>query len=373
MAFEQGSLSFRMVAMPRPFGMDAVASFAQDAAGPVDAADESPRRGWVTGRHLLDTAITEASALYGGRFRLQLREIVRKVPTAILKAECKMEELAVCAANERTFLKASERAEIRQGVLERLLPKMPPSIKATPFVYEPGADHLYVAAMAETAFDVFNAALASTLGFGGFAADAAYLANDLANLAEEDFAPASFAPDAKRRDGGEEGESAHFGREFLTWLWSEAEARDGDVDAGEAGKVGILVEGPLGFEHEGAGAHSVVLSRGAPEVSAEAKTALASGKLLRHARLTFAADRETAWRFHFDADSFAVRAMQMPKGELRLDAASRFLDRMTLLDRWRDILLGLYGRFLALRRDPARWGKAAKAVREWVAEMPSRV
>jgi hypothetical protein len=374
MSFEQGTLTFRMMALPRPFGMDAVASFAKDAAGSLNAADETPRRGWVTGRHLLDTAITDASALYGGRFRLQLREIVRKVPTALLKAQCKLEEIAYCAANERTFLKASERAEIRQEVLERLLPKMPPSIKVYPFVYEPGAHHLYLGATAETAFDVFNAALSSTLGFGGYAADAAYLASDIAHLDESDFEAENFAPEEERRNAGtgdEEGEHAHFGREFLTWLWSEAEAHDGEVDAGEAGNIGILVEGPLAFERAGNGAHSVVLSRGAPEVSAEAKTCLAAGKLLKSARLTFSADRDTAWRFQFDADGFVVRAMQMPKGEMRLDAASRFLDRMTILDRWRDILMALYGRFLALRKDTARWRKTAQKIRVWVADMPA--
>ena len=218
MSFEQGTLTFRMMALPRPFGMDAVASFAKDAAGSLDAADETPRRGWVTGRHLLDTAITDASALYGGRFRLQLRETVRKVPTALLKAQCKLEEIAYCAANERTFLKASERAEIRQEVLERLLPKMPPSIKAYPFVYEPGANHLYLGATAETAFDVFNAALSSTLGFGGYAADAAYLASDIAHVAETDFASENFAPEDRGGNRGDEDEGAHFGREFLTWL-----------------------------------------------------------------------------------------------------------------------------------------------------------
>jgi hypothetical protein len=373
MSFEQGTLTFRMMAMPRPFGMDAVAAFAKDAAGSLDAADETPRRGWVTGRHLLDTAINEGSALYGGRFRLQLREIVRKVPTALLKAQCKLEEIAVCAANERTFLKASERAEIRQEVLERLLPKMPPSIKAYPFVYEPGAHHLYLGATAENAFDVFNGALSSTLGFGGYVADAAWYANDLARISESDFAAENFAPEERRSAGGDEEDAqAHFGREFLTWLWSEAESHDGDVDAGEAGKIGVLVEGPLAFERAGNGAHSVVLSRGAPEVSAEAKTCLAAGKLLKSARLTFSADRDTAWRFQFDADGFVVRAMQMPKGEMRLDAASRFLDRMTVLDRWRDILLALYGRFLALRKDPAQWRKTAKKMREWVASMPEQ-
>jgi hypothetical protein len=79
--------------------------------------------------------------------RLALRQAERKVPAALLKAECRMEELATMAAEGKAYLKAKQRAEIRQSVTDRLLPNMPPQLRAIPFVYLPGAAHLYVTAL----------------------------------------------------------------------------------------------------------------------------------------------------------------------------------------------------------------------------------
>ena len=170
MPFESGSVSFRMLELPRAFPKDWAEKFAAKKAGPLDAVGAGESRGWVTGRHLLDAHITEDTALHAGWVRLALRQAERKVPAALLKAECRMEELAALAAEGKAYLKAKQRAEIRQSVTERLLPNMPPQLRAIPFVYRPGAKHLYVTALAEAPLDVYNAALVSTLGFSGAAA-----------------------------------------------------------------------------------------------------------------------------------------------------------------------------------------------------------
>ena len=98
MAFESGSMSFRMVALPRAFPKNWVEKFAEKRASSLDASDLESTSGWVTGRHLLDSNITEDSALYGGYVRLVWRTASRKVPAALLKAECRMEEIARAAA-----------------------------------------------------------------------------------------------------------------------------------------------------------------------------------------------------------------------------------------------------------------------------------
>ena len=80
MPFESGSVSFRMVELPRTFPKDWVEKFAAHRAGSLDAVGTGEQRGWVTGRHLLDSKITEESALHAGRVRLALRQAERKVP-----------------------------------------------------------------------------------------------------------------------------------------------------------------------------------------------------------------------------------------------------------------------------------------------------
>ncbi len=367
MPFDRGSVSFRMLELPRAFPGDWVERFAEERAGSLEAVGEGPQRGWVTGRHLLDSHITEETAMLAGWVRLALRQAERKVPAALLQAECRMEELAVQAAEGKPYLKAKQRSEIRRSVTERLLPAMPPQLKAVPFVYMPGATHLYVSALAAAQLDVFNAALAATLGFGGEPATPEALGLKLKQPDLRDLPGTSFSPEME----GEAMEAAP-GREFLTWLWFKAETQNGRVALSEGRELGVLLEGPLTFLHEGNGAHAAVLKKGAPENSIEAKTCLLSGKKLKEAKVTFALDEENIWSFGFEADQFLIRGLKLPQGEGSLDSVSRFQERMIFLEQWREILLDLFGAFADVRRDSGKWKTAVDEIREWVKGRPGR-
>ncbi|HAL91996.1 MAG TPA: hypothetical protein DCM68_03100 [Verrucomicrobia bacterium] len=367
MPFENGSVSFRMLELPRAFPKDFAEKFAAHRAKSLDAVGAGEQRGWVTGRHLLDSHITEDSAMHAGWIRLALRQAERKVPAALLKAECRMEELAVMAAEGKPYLKAKARAEIRQSVTERLLPNMPPQLRAIPFVYMPGSTHLYVTALATSPLDVFNAALAATLGFGGDPSTPETLGATLKKMDLRDLPGASFSPEMES-----EAMEAAPGREFLTWLWFKAETQNGKMALSEGRDLGVLLEGPLTFTHEGNGAHAAVLKKGAPENSIEAKTCLLSGKKLKEAKITFALDEHHLWSFGFEADQFLIRGLKLPQGEGQLDAISRFQERMIFLEQWREIFLDLFGAFVEVRREARKWKNAVADIREWVKGRPGR-
>ncbi|MGI6598420.1 MAG: hypothetical protein ACOX3F_01735 [Kiritimatiellia bacterium] len=367
MAFERGVVSFRMVELPRPFPEDWAERFAARRAGGLEGVGGGVQRGWVTGRHLLDTMINEDSARYGGWVRLALRLAERKVPAALLQAECRMEELAVQAAEGKPFLRAKERAEIRRGVMERLLPSMPPQLRAIPFVYLPGATWLYVSALPNSAWDVFHAALVSTLGLSGSPATPEVLAAGRHRVSLRDLPNYSFSPEME----GEVSEPAP-GQEFLTWLWFKAETQLGQIALSDGRVVSVLVEGPLVFRREGQGAHAVVLKKGAPESSAEAKTCLMGGKKLKEARLTLALDGERVWSFGFEADEFLVRGLKLPQSAGALDGLSRFQERMVFLEEWREMFLDLFGAFVGVRGDGKKWRGVLGEIREWVAGRPGR-
>lgn len=356
-----------MVELPRAFPKDYLSAFARDAAGPLDVVGASVVRGWVTGRHLLDTSITEPGAFFGGYLRLTLREAVRKVPAALLKAEARMEELATLAALGRGFLKGPEKAEIRRGVEERLLPGMPPQIKAWPFVYQPGEEHLYAGVTSNSAFDILNSAWVSANGFSGQAADPIVLAEKLRRVDVREWDGTSFSPEME-----DAAVMAAPGREFLTWLWWRAETGDGQVALADGRMLGVLVEGPLTFVNEGNGAHVGVLRDGTPEISVEAKACLLAGKKLQSARLTFALDADTMWKFALDADEFVIRSLVPPKGEMQLDAEGRFRERMEFVEQWRELFLALYGMFVDEREDAGVWRKTVTQMREWVKERTAR-
>ena len=367
MPFDRGSVSFRMLELPRKFPADWVERFAEEAAGPLDAVGAGQQRGWVTGRHLLDAKITEESAMLAGWVRLALRVAERKVPAALLQAECRMEELAAMAAEGKAYLKAKQRAEIRQAVTERLLPNMPPQLKAIPFVHVPGSAHLYAAALPLAPLDMLNAALAATVGFGGEPATPEALGLLRKKVDLRDVPGTSFSPEME----GEAMEAAP-GREFLTWLWFKTETQHGRLALSEGRELGVLIEGPLTFTHEGNGAHAALLKKGEPVNSIEAKTCLLGGKKLKEAIVTFALDDENVWSFALEADQFLVRGLKLPQGEGGLDATSRFQERMIFLEQWRDIFLDLFDSFVDVRADFRKWKKVVEDVREWVKGRPGR-
>jgi hypothetical protein len=162
------------------------------------------------------------------------------------------------------------------------------------------------------------------------------------------------------------------GQEFLTWLWFKAETQLGQIALSDGRVVSVLVEGPLVFRREGQGAHAVVLKKGAPESSAEAKTCLMGGKKLKEARLTLALDGERVWSFGFEADEFLVRGLKLPQSAGALDGLSRFQERMVFLEEWREMFLDLFGAFVGVRGDGKKWRGVLGEIREWVAGRPGR-
>jgi hypothetical protein len=367
MAFESGSISCRLFTLPKKLPDDVVERFAKEAAPPLDTLSEGEVKGWVTGRHLLDRNITEETAFYGGYLRLALRLAEKKVPQSLLRAECKVEELAVMAAEDKPFLKATQRAEIRKSVYDRLLPNMPPQLKAMPFVCRPDSRYLFATALAAKQCDQFAAAIYATLGFNIFPMTPETAAAERKKVDARDWPGTSFTPDID--DGEMESQP---GREFLTWLWFIAEAQEGTVYLEEQGQVNILIEGPLTFVHEGNGAHISVLRQGEPVNSAEARTCLLSGKKLKSAKVTLAIGEEN-WKVTLDADEFVLRGLTVPQSEENLDPISRFQERMLGLEKFTEVFLGLYDVFMEQRADSHRWKKTRDSIHEWVKSRKGRV
>lgn len=365
MSFESGSITCRCCTLAASMPADAVARFARHAAPPLNTLGAGEIHGWVTGRHLLDRDIREDTAHYAGYLRLTLMQAERKVPEPLLRAECKMEELAELEASGRERLSAKTRSEIRRRVAERLLPDMPPNLKGIHLVHHPDSGFLYASAMSDKQADALTHALQQALGVMPV-----YLTPDSAPLLSgagnpRDWSPASFSPEV---DDDEAGLTP--GEDFLTWLWFLSEGRGGTVALDSLGKAAILIDGPLTFFDESGGAQEAVLRKGEPRLSAEAKTALLSGKKLRRAKLTLALEGDRTWTVTVDA-TFAFRGLKLPEGE-KLDAVSKFQERQIYLDQFRQGFFELYARFCAERETSATWAATVQDMREWVASRKTR-
>lgn len=364
MGFESGSVGFRLFHLPQPAPADAVKRFAKHALPPLDAIGAGKVTGWVTGRHLLDRHLTDDTAHYGGYLRLTLVTAERKIPTALYRAECKMEELAQLATQGHERLSARARSDIREQITARLLPQMPPQLKAAPFIAEAAGERLWATALSEAQAEDFAMHFNQATGVNPIPlTPEAAAARRQIDVRQWDVA--CFSPEA-------EGEpvSDRVGHDFLTWFWFLAEARRGLVTLPELGEFGLLLEGPLTFVMEGGGAHEMVLRKGEPRVSAEAKAALLAGKKLKRARLALARGDHT-WSCALNADTFAFRGLKLPPTE-QLDAVSRFQDRMRALELFGDAFYGIFDQFLAERNDPRRWQETLQEIRKWVADRYAR-
>lgn len=367
MAFESGAIGFRVYWLPKTFSKEAVELFAQHAAAPLSAIGEEEIRGWVTGRHLLDRHITEETAFRGQYFYLVMQQAERKIPASLLRAECKMEELAILSAEEKPFINRQERAEIKKSVTERLLPQMPPQIKGTSFVYAPEAPFLYAAALSDKQSDLFTALIQQTLGFSILPCTPEFTALQRTKTDVTQWNAVSFSPNVSR-----DLMELTPGRDFLTWLLFYSEACGGTFSSDVLGEIQIMLEGPLLFTHEGAGAYEIVLRKGEPLLSMEAKSCLLNGKKLKHAKITFTIGEEI-WTFSLDADAWVFRNLTLPKVEEVLDAVSHFEERIGRLERFLEVFLFVFDRFTELRNSKSAWNSIQKDIFRWVDERVGRI
>lgn len=365
MGFESGSISFRMLYMPGGLPSDFVTRFAASSLPPIDTLGHDEISGWVTSRHLLDSRITEESVVIAGYPRVTLCRAERKIPEALMRAECRMLELAELAATERSSVPRERKTEIKKEVIERLLPQMPPTLTGIPIVYDSDRQLVYAGATSDKQQDALVIALRETLGVSAVPLTPEALALKDWELNARDLKPTSFSEQLEDQLAGDS-----LGQDFLTWLWFHSEVRGG-MTSTDRGHFAAAVDGPLTFVLEGDGAHVMQLRKGSPLVSAEAKTALESGKKLSQAKILMARS-DDAWQFTLGAGDFTFRSTTVPKAD-GLDPVSRFQERMMALDTMLLAFNSFFGEFLSQRFDPGRWAETVTGMRGWVADRMTRI
>jgi hypothetical protein len=365
MPFDSGPLTLTVAHLPRPLPEDALQRFNEKAAGSLSGLLETPQIGWVSGRHLLETRIDDQTAYAGGHLHLHMRTAQRKIPTSLLRAECRMEELAHMQANETVFLSRKDRSEIKQSIIDRLLPDMPPTITGLPFVIDSRRSRLYIGTAAPKAVDGFLALFYEAFKFEPVVLTTDATVEILLGTHPDSLPILQFSEDAITTDV-----EATLGRDFLTWLWYFQECHGGEFSVGEFGRFAMMVDGPLAFAGDGQTALESVVRKGTPTRSAEAKAAMTVGKKLRSAKITMVRDEE-AWIFTLDADNFAFRGLALPAGEA-LDPHSKFQERVMFVHIFFEALVELLRLYTRSIADDGALAQTIPAVRRWVKEMESK-
>lgn len=368
MPFDQGNMTFRICRLPEAMPEDTIERFASAVAQSLDDVTDEPEWGWVSPRHLLDTKITEDTVKVAGFYHLCLRQAVRKIPASLMNAECKIQELGRLAASGAERLGRKERKAIKEEAKQKLLPSMPPQISGTYFVIDNNEKLLFTTAVSQNAFNVFAGLFAKSIGFEPVPLTPDFAASNLYHIDPASIPAFCISPAMDLPDG--DGNGA-LGENFLTWLWFYQEARGGMLPPSKLGEFALMIDGPLTFVAEGAGAYESIVRKGSPTISAEAKAALMVGKKLKSAKLVIARDKNQEWSCMLDANEFTFRGLKLPEGDA-MDPITIFEERMTNLFIFHSVFFGLYEKFLKEMGTPDKASEYKAKAREWVKHKEER-
>ncbi len=359
MAFDSGSVSFRLFYLQKEYDSGLIAEFARNAAPPISSLGREPVSGWAGWRHLFDHELTDEKCVLGPYLHAQLMRAEKKVPAAFLRAHVCMEEEAEMRARGVAFLNRTAKSEIRQRVFEALQPAMPPTLNSIPVVVDFRNNLLLAGALSDKQIDALAAAFRETAGAPPLLLTPETAAIKRKGLNANDLTPTSFSPDTSLEVPPE----STLGMDFMTWLWYVWEKEGGVYHLPDGREFGVMLEGPLTFFREGQGAHEAVLRKGMPLNSREAGTALYCGKKLKRAKVSVAV-KDEIYSATLDVD-FAVRSLKLPKGE-QLDPSGRFQERMLFIETFWTALLELYDRFLDVRVNRKKWEDTLAGMRGWI-------
>lgn len=363
MPFEHGTFAVTIFKLASKLPEDYLEVFAADTAGMLDQVKDEPQIGWVSGRHLLESKIDEETAICGGHLYLNLRKAERKIPSVLMKAICKREELVYMQANNSIMVPSKVKREIKAEATEKHLMKMPPSLGGVPMVIDMSTNLLYLGTSSTSQIDNFIAAFYKTTNIEPRQITIGEMMEDMFHATEVEL------PNIKFSDCND-GELTP-GRDFLTWLWYYSEKEGGRVTLEQFGDFDIMIEGPLTFafsaEAQGS-AETSIKKGGSPMRSAEAKAALIVGKKLKKAKFTMARG-EDVWTGTFDADHFAFSGLSLPEGE-EMDIHTRFAERIMNLDIFQNAIKAYFKKFAETVR-AMTWPETEKKLQKWSLERDS--
>ena len=363
MPFDRGPISFTICQLQNEMPEDILEKFNAKKGYSLETVLDEPQIGWVSGRHLLETRIDDETAYSGGYLHLNLRSAVRKIPPSLFQAECRIDELALMKEMTTQYLSRKQKKEIQNEVKERLLEKMPPVLTGIPFVIDPASNLLFVGTATASQVNQFLAFFVETIGFEPIPLGPELAVASLSKVDLESLVPLRCTTLPVEKSDGE----IIVGRDFATWLWFFQENEGGTFSVEDLGSFSLMVEGPLVFSGEGIAAQEITVKKGLPTISAEAQSALLTGKKLRQAKFLLARDEEL-WTFTLDADKFAFRSMTLPAIE-PLEPHSHFQERIRYLTIFKQVFFHLFENFVNLVSEQEKHEKLTAEIQSWVTHL----
>lgn len=370
MSFQSGPVSFRryLVIGQTPSIIDQLLLDKLNAMNVVDLVDtDQITHGFAGGRHLRDDHITFADHVFSDSILFALRIDTNQVPGAEKRSMLLGIEEEIAAANPSGFISKMQKRQAKDQFKLQLDDAVKSGrhrkTRLIPLLWDVARGVLYTPAQGDAAArigDLLDVSLNLTLD----PVTAGTLAlRHLADLGKrrdyEDARPTAFIPHAG------EGEPAYpwaarcdqprdwLGNEFLLWLWFTAGSDNPAV-------IDRLLHLDCAWGITG----SDTLRGDTPQLRADARAALRTGKVPRKAGLIMEASRQ-AFNFQLDAESFALTSARLPEVD-EADTPRVLIEaRIGLLRDLCGTLDAAYCDFLAIRLSRA-WPAIVESIRAWI-------
>lgn len=346
----------------QPSAEEALEALAGLSIPPIETLNVEPISGWSTPRFLLDREIEDETCRAGKYLHVNFARAERKIPKSLLTAYCRMEELAVMKERGLQSLSRKERAQIKEEMKKRMLPKMPPQLAGSDVALDLPSRRLYTDATSQGRIEKLELLLAQTLHTAMVPLDPAGAAIRLFGVQTEDLAPVVFSP----KPNGDFVVN-NVGFDFLTWLLfcTETGRTSFDLGGGLSG-VRVALDGPVGLRLEAQGAHRVALRDGAPLGGVECQASLLAGKKISSVKMALQLGEDQAYAAVVEGGSFSFHSLKPPALDANRDAREIFTDRMSQLQVFTGAFYALYGLFLRERTDPETWAATMRDVHAWL-------
>lgn len=155
------------------------------------------------------------------------------------------------------------------------------------------------------------------------------------------------------------------GREFLTWLWFQAESKADRFKLPGGEKGHYWVDDRVVLESPQSKAHVNSLRGGIPSESAEAAAALETGKTVREMKIGWDIAGVGAFSAVLRASDLSPHALKLPSAVVG-DADSELQNRVRLMRLALDVIDTLYATFLAERIADGWENKRVQDIRGWI-------
>lgn len=295
MGFASGLVSYQRFFIEGTFPTDLtdelLVAVQHKSFGRMPAGADETQIGWVGPRHLLENEI-EARHIAFGRFVLLGVRIDRlSAPSAVVRSYVHIEEQTMLETSGREFLHRKERRLAREAARDRADKEARGGafrrMSMVPLMIDLERRMVYLGALGTSMADKVMQLFRETFAVALEPAEVERVAGGMLTPTADDrklenLAPMRLVPPP---DGHSEGGGADFaadlsflGKELLTWLWYQTDARDAGLRLHTGDEVTVMIDKTLRLRCDYGLTGTDVITADGPTLLPEAKAALRIGK-----------------------------------------------------------------------------------------------